>query len=200
MNQVNLLIAYYSMTGTNYTMATWAKEKAEALGANVRLVKAAELAPQEAIDGNPIWKELTEKTADIPEASAEDIEWADAILFSIPTRFGVMASQMKQFIDTLGGFWSAGKTVNKIISGMTSAQNMHGGQEMTLQSLYTIAMHWGAIIVTPGFTDEAVFAAGGNPYGTSVAVDEEGHMALDVQPAVEYQVSRLLDVTRQFKN
>lgn len=56
-------------------------------------------------------------------------KWADAIIFSTPTRFGVMASQMKQFIDLQGGLWASDKTINKVVSGMTSAQNSHGGQE-----------------------------------------------------------------------
>ena len=32
------------------------------------------------------------------------------------------------------------------------------------------------IVVTPGYTDEITYAAGGNPYGTSVSVDMEGEM------------------------
>ena len=57
---------------------------------------------------------------------------------------------------------------------MTSAQNPHGGQEATILSLYTTMYHWGAIVVTPGYTDNSIFAAGGNPYGTSVSVDQQG--------------------------
>lgn len=69
-----------------------------------------------------------------------------------------MASQMKQFIDLRGGLWASGKTINKVVSGMTSAQNPHGGQEATLQSLYTVMMHSGAAsLVTP---DPVVFGAG----------------------------------------
>ncbi|MFN6977721.1 MAG: NAD(P)H:quinone oxidoreductase, type IV, partial [Gemmobacter sp.] len=46
-----------------------------------------------------------------------------------------------------------------------SAQNPHGGQEATVLGLYTTFMHWGAVIVAPGFTDQSIFATGGNPYG-----------------------------------
>ncbi len=62
---------------------------------------------------------------------------------------------------------------------MTSAMNPHGGQESTLLSLYTTMYHWGVIVVTPGYTDEVTYAAGGNPYGTSVSVDGEGNMKED---------------------
>lgn len=87
------------------------------------------LAPQSIVDSNEVWKSTVDATKDVPVATSEDIEWADAIIFSVPTRFGTMPSQMKQFIDLQGGLWATGKTVNKVVSAMTSAQNPHGGQE-----------------------------------------------------------------------
>lgn len=194
MSQQKLTVIFYSMGGTNLQMAKWAAEEAEANGAEVRLRKVQELAPQAVIDGNPAWKATVEATEDIPVASSEDITWADAIIFSVPTRFGVMASQMKQFIDIQGGIWASGGTANKVVSAMTSAQNPHGGQEATLLSLYTVMMHWGAIIATPGYTDPVVFEAGGNPYGTSVSVGQDGKMDQDVEAAVKYQAKRTLTV------
>src|SRR5690625_7265945 len=98
-----------------------------------------ERAPMKAIKQNPAWKEHYEATKDeIAEATAEDIEWADAIIWSSPTRFGVVAAQMKQFLDTLGGLFSSGKTVKKVTTAMASAGNSHGGQEATVLSLYTM--------------------------------------------------------------
>jgi NAD(P)H dehydrogenase (quinone) len=199
MDSVKLTIVYYSMGGSNHQMAQWAKEAAEAEGAEVRLVKATELAPQSVIDSNPAWKATVEATKDILEARPEDLEWADAIIFSTPTRFGVMAAQMKQFLDTTGGLWAQGKTVNKVVSAMTSAQNPHGGQEATLLSIYTMMYHWGAIVVAPGYTDPVIFAGGGNPYGTSVTIGQDGKMIEDVQPAIAHQVKRTLSVASAVK-
>lgn len=199
-NKLNVAIIYYSATGTNYQMAKWAKESAEAQGAEVRLVKAPELAPEEAIASNPAWEAHVKATQDVPEASSEDIEWADTIIFSVPTRFGNMAAQMKQFLDMQGGVWGSGKTVNKVVTAMSSAGNMHGGQEATILSLYTSMYHWGAIVVTPGYTDDSVFAAGGNPYGTSVTIDGEGKMIQDVEAAVKHQAKRTIGVAAQLKN
>src|SRR5690606_15796118 len=168
MSNVKLAVVFYSMGGTNYQLAKWAKEGAEAAGAEVRLLKVEELAPDSVVQGNEAWKATVEATKDVPVATSDDLEWADAIIFSTPTRFGNMASQMKQFLDLQGGLWATGKTVNKVVSAMTSAQNPHGGQEATILALYTSMMHWGAIIVPPGYTDTLLMAAGGNPYGTSV--------------------------------
>lgn len=75
--------------------------------------------------------------------------------------------------------------MNKVVTAMTSAQNPHGGQEQTLTALYTSMFHWGAIVVTPGYSAEEVFAAGGNPYGTSSTVDGEGNLQDDVEKAVK---------------
>lgn len=199
MKELKVAVIYYSMTGTNYTMAKWAALKARTLGAQVRLLKVAELAPAEVIAKNPVWQAQVEATGDVEVASVADLEWADAIVFSTPTRFGNMAAQMKQFIDQTGGLWAKGKTVNKVVTAMTSAQNPHGGQEATLLGLYTSMYHWGAIVVTPGYSDSSVFKAGGNPYGTSVSVDRNGAMVEDVQDAVEYQVQRTLDIAKKIK-
>ncbi|UFJ40319.1 NAD(P)H:quinone oxidoreductase [Brevibacillus humidisoli] len=191
---VNLAVIYYSSTGTNYQMAQWAAEGGKEAGAEVKILKVAELAPEEAIAGNPAWKAHVEATANVPIATMNDLEWADAIIFSTPTRFGNVASQMKQFLDQTGGLWFQGKLVNKVVSAMTSAQNPNGGQEATILSLYTTMYHWGAIVVAPGYTDQSIFTAGGNPYGTSVSVDQDGNMKEDVRGAVQHQAKRVVTV------
>lgn len=200
MSNVKLAVVFYSMGGTNYQMAKWAKESAEAQGGEVRLLKVEELAPQSVIEANDLWKSTVDKIKDIPTATSDDIEWADAIIFSSPTRFGGMASQMKQFIDRQGGIWAKGKTINKVVSAMSSAQNPHGGQEATILNIYTTMMHWGAIIAPTGYTDQSIFGAGGNPYGTSVTVGKDGKMVEDVEEAVKHQAKRTVSIARLVKN
>ncbi len=194
---IKLAVIYYSSTGTNHQLAQWAAEAAEAAGAEVRLRKVKELAPQAAIDSNPAWKAHHEATADMPEAKVEDLDWADAYIFSMPTRFGNLPAQMKQFLDLTGGLWFEGKLINKVVSAMSSAQNPHGGQEQTILSLYTTMFHWGAIVVSPGYTDDGLYAAGGNPYGTSVTVSADGDMVEDVEGAVKIQARRTLAIAEK---
>lgn len=164
---VKIAILFYSTYGTNHQMAEIAAEAARAAGAEVKLLRIAETAPDAVVNGQDAWKAQVEKAAAIPAATPEDMEWADAYIFSAPTRFGAAPSQLRAFIDTLGGQWGSGKLANKAVSAMTSAQNPHGGQEATILGLYTTFMHWGSIIVAPGYTDPALFATGGNPYGYS---------------------------------
>ncbi|MBU9710706.1 NAD(P)H:quinone oxidoreductase type IV [Evansella tamaricis] len=196
---IKLAIIYYSSTGTNYKLSQWAKEGAEEVGADVKLLKVPELAPEEAIDSNPAWREHVNATKDVPEVTLDDLEEADAIIFSVPTRFGNMPAQMKQFLDTTGGLWFNGKLVNKVVSAMSSASNPHGGQEATILSLYTTMFHWGAIVAAPGYSDPVTFEAGGNPYGTSVTVDQDGNMKEDVTAAVKYQAKRTVDIAKRIK-
>jgi len=198
MSKVKLAIVYYSMGGTNYQLAKWAEKGALEAGAEVRIVKARELAAESTIEANPIWKAHVEETKDIKVATSEDLNWADAVIFSTPTRFGNVAAQMKQFLDEQGGIWAKGQLVNKVVSAMSSAQNSHGGQEATIKAIYTTMMHWGAIIVPPGYSDESIFKAGGNPYGASVTVGKEG-MVEDVEEAVKHQARRTVQVAQWIK-
>ena len=200
MSNVRLAIIYYSSTGTNYQMAQWAETSAKEAGAEVKVAKVKENAPMEAIESNPAWKAHYEATQDVPEADTDLLEWADAIIFSVPTRFGHVSSQVQQFLDTTGGLWAQGKLANKVVSAMSSAQNPHGGQEATVLAVYTTMHHWGAIIAAPGYTDESLFKAGGNPYGTSVSVDQDGNMVEDVEDAVAYQAKRTVKVAGWVKD
>ena len=192
MSTVRLAIVYYSSYGTNHRMAEVAAEAARAAGAEVRLRKARETAPADVVAGQDAWAAQAERTADIPEATPDDLEWSNAMLFSTGTRYGGATSQMRAFIDTLGPLWQKGGLANKAVSAMTSAQNAHGGQESTLLTLYTTFMHWGAIIVPPGYTDPSIFAAGGNPYGTSVTATGEP-LSEDVEAAIRHQARRLVE-------
>ena len=199
MENVKVAVIYYSARGTNHQLAQWAKEAAVSCGSEVRLLKVQELIPDAVIEKDAGMKALKDQTKDIPVATSDDLAWADVIIFSTPTRFGSMASQMKNFIDMQGGVWAQGKLVNKVVTAMTSAQNPHGGQEATTLSLYTTMMHWGAIIVTPGYTDDSISKAGGNPYGTSVSVDGDGKMIEDVKDAVMHQAKRAIEVAQWIK-
>ncbi|MGI9048018.1 MAG: NAD(P)H:quinone oxidoreductase [Rubrobacteraceae bacterium] len=167
-------VVYYSATGNVYKLARAIEEGAKDAGAEVRFRKVRELAPEEAIKSNQGWYDHSLETQDVPEASLEDLEWADAYIFGTPTRFGNVSAQLKQFIDTAGGLWFQGKLADKVVGGFTSASNAHGGQESTLLSMYNVFMHWGSIIVPNGYTDDSIFAAGGNPYGASSTGTEEG--------------------------
>jgi NAD(P)H dehydrogenase (quinone) len=194
---LKVAVVYYSATGTVYALAQAVADGAASVGAEVRLRRVAELAPDAAIDQNPLWRRHTETTAAIAEATVEDLAWADAFAFGTPTRFGTPAAQLKQFIDQTGGLWREGGLADKPVTAFTSAFNRHGGNEATILSLSNVFYHWGALIVPPGFTDPAVYAAGGNPYGTSSVSGPptgDGPDATALE-AARYQGRRLAEIT-----
>lgn len=197
----NVAIIYYSSTGHVHKLAEEAASAAEKAGAEVRLRRVAELAPASAIAANQEWADHVEATKGIAEASLEDLEWADVILFGTPTRFGLPAAQLKQFIDTTGGLWFQGKLVNKVVSSFTSTSTLHGGQESTLLALNNTFYHWGAIIVAPGFSDGIQFApTNGNPYGTShVSNNTVGAPNEENLGAISYQARRSVQIATALK-
>ena len=196
MENLKLAIIYYSSTGTNYNLAREAETAAKDLGIeNIRFKRVEETVPEEVIKENEDWHNHYQETKEIETATVEDLDWADAIIFSYPTRYGDAPSQFKSLVDSTGGLWQNGKLVNKVVTGMTSAANPHGGQEGTLLSLYKTMMHWGAIIAAPGYADPVIFETGGNPYGFSTigGSDLDGKQ----KQAIAAQVKRALEITEK---
>lgn len=190
-----IAVIYYSATGSVHALASSVAQGATDAGAEVRLRRVQELAPEEAIAQNPAWAANRAATRDIPEATLDDLEWGEGYAFGTPTRFGNPAAQLKQFLDTTGALWIDGKLANKPVTSFTSAMNTHGGQEATILALNNVFYHWGAIIVPPGYTDPSVQRAGGNPYGTSWPSGHDGQKPDDAAlAAARYQGKRLAEV------
>ena len=192
MSSPKIAVIFYSTYGTNHQVAQAAATSAAEAGAEVRLRRIAETAPREVVEGQDAWRTQLDKMQDIAEVAPEDMEWADGFFLSAPTRFGSAPSQMRAFIDTLGPLWAKGALSGKTATATTSASNTHGGQEATILSLYTTLMHWGSVIVAPGYADESIGKAGGNPYGYSAmggGFDDAG------RAAVAFQARRLVEVT-----
>lgn len=188
-----IAIIYYSATGNTYQVAKAVEDGARTAGGETRLRRVHELAPVHAIASNPAWREHYEESKEIPEATIEDLDWADGYVMGTPTRFGNVAAQLKQYLDTAGPLWAQGKLANKVMAGFTGASNVHGGQESTLLALYNTMYHWGVAIVPAGYTDHVIFASGGNPYGVSFTADSggDGHVSDETLAAARYLGARL---------
>ncbi|WP_327365842.1 NAD(P)H:quinone oxidoreductase [Streptomyces sp. NBC_01217] len=196
----NVAVIYYSSTGNVHQLAETIATGAAEAGADVRLLRVAELAPKEVIANVQPWADHAAATEHIPVATPDDITWADAVIFGTPTRFGNVASQLKQFLDTLGGLWAQGLLADKVYSAFTSTAQLRGGQESTLLALYNSIYHFGGFVVPPGFADPVKFADG-NPYGTSHVTGLNGEIPVDstARAAGAFQGRRIADVTRTLK-
>jgi len=200
MSDVKVSIIYYSSTGTIQSMAERLEQGAEKAGAEVRRRHVAELAPQEVIEQQGAWAQHRQQIAGEPEATPDDVVWADVVLLGSPTRFGNIASQLKQFIDTLGPQWGQGQLADKVYAGFTAAQTAHGGQESTLLSLYNVIHHWGGIVVSPGYTDPVKFVDG-NPYGVGhvTGADNDAPLGDAENNALDHLVERAIQVAGRLR-
>lgn len=193
---MKLSVIYSSGTGHNLQIAKWVEDEAKKQGVEVNVRKVSELNIPE--EPNPAQAKMMEDAKDIPEATPEDFVNADAIIFSSPSRFGVMTAPMKNYFESLSGAWAEGKTINKVASAFATAQNRNGGQEQTVHSMYTALMHLGAVIVAPGYADAVQFEVGGNPYGVSGTATREG-FETDIEQAVRFQTRRTIEFAQKMK-
>lgn len=166
-----ILIAFYSRGGATETLANAIADGARAEGAEVRLRRAREVVDAGVMARAPGWAESAARQNALYDApTTEDAEWADAIVFGSPTRFGAVSAELKAYIDGLGGLWSQGRLNGKAGAVFASTSSLHGGNELTILSLYNPLAHLGLVIVPLGYADASLFKAG-TPYGASAVVN-----------------------------
>lgn len=200
MTNTNILIAFYSRDGSTEAMANAVAEGARGSGAEVRLRRARELVTPEIMAKVPGWSERAGRMNAAYEApTGADAEWADAIIFGTPTRFGSVCSELKAYIDSLGGLWFQGKLNGKVGSVFTSTSTTHGGNESTIISMYNPLAHLGLIIVPLGYADPAMFKSG-TPYGAStVAGNNSAPPTEDDLEVARFQGRRVAAVASALK-
>ena len=175
---MKILILFYSTYGHIYRMAEAVAEGAKSVaGSEVMLRRVPETIADEVLE--KIGAKAAQKAfAHIPLVTMEDLVAADAIVFGTPTRFGNMAGQMKQFLDTTGALWAEGKLIGKIGSVFTSTATQHGGQESTLLTFHTVLLHHGMVIVglPYAFAGQMINSeiTGGSPYGATTIAGTKG--------------------------
>lgn len=189
-----ILVLFYSKTGHMLKMARSVAKDAKEAGAEVRLKKAAELAPREVIEKSPEWKAIHDQMSDIPDAVTDDLVWMDGVIVGTPTRFGNMAAPMRNFWDATGKLWMEGTLIGKTVSAFASAEMIHGGQEATLLSMFPTFFAHGLIVVgIPGNVKELYKA--GSYYG-ALSSGEPNDTDLTV---ARYMTQRLIEVTKKLR-
>ncbi|WP_329383840.1 NAD(P)H-dependent oxidoreductase [Streptomyces sp. NBC_01351] len=208
----NVAIVYYSATGNIHKLAVAAAEAAEKAGAQVRLRRVAEIQESTLAPNYTAWTEAYEEhtsgsSREVEIATIDDLDWADAVIWGTPGRYGAMAGPLKHFIDQTFELHARAGLKNKAMSSFTSTGTQHGGQESTILSLSNVFYHWGAIIVPPGVTDPILLApSNGNPYGVSATSGLQavpGQLAQNVTEdnlaAVGYQTVRTMEIAAAIK-
>ena len=168
-----VLVLYYSSFGHMEQMAKAAAEGAREAGAEVSLKRVPELVP-EAVAKASHYK--LDQQAEI--ATPAELESYDAIIVGSATRYGAVASQMKNFLDQTGPLWARGALLNKVGSVMVSTATQHGGAELALLSTQASLQHHGMIIVPLSYAYQGQMGndvvRGGAPYGMTTTSDGDG--------------------------
>ena len=169
-----VLVLYYSSYGHIESMANAIADGARSVdGTEVTVKRVPELVPEDAAKSAGI-----KLDQDAPVATPDELADYDAIIFGTPTRFGMMASQMRNFLDQTGGLWQQGKLVGKVGSVFASSATQHGGQESTILSFHTTLLHQGMVIVGLPYSFQGQMGLdeikGGTPYGATTLADGDG--------------------------
>ncbi len=181
-----VLVLYYSAYGHIETMANAVAEGAKSAGADVVVKRVPELVPEEVAKASHFKLDQV-----APIATVEELAEYDAIIVGAGTRFGTVASQMRNFWDQTGGLWFNGKLVGKVGSVFTSSATQHGGQESTILGFIPTLLHHGMVVAGLPYAFQGQMGVdeikGGSPYGASTITDGDGSR----QPsAVELDAAR----------
>ena len=169
-----VLVLYYSSYGHIETMAGAVADGARGVaGTEVTVKRVPELMPREVAE-----KAGVKLDQAAPIATVDELAEYDAIVFGTPTRFGNMASQMRNFLDQTGGLWAKGALIGKVGSVFASTASQHGGQETTITSFHTTLLHHGMIIVGLPYSEQGLTKmdeiTGGTPYGATTLAGADG--------------------------
>ena len=168
-----VLVLYYSSYGHIETMAEAIAAGAASIdGVEVTIKRVPELVPEESARRAGI---KLEQAAGL--ATPAELADYDAIIFGTPTRFGNMASQMRNFLDQTGGLWAQGALIGKVGSVFTST-GTGGGNETTIQSFHTTLFHHGMVVVGLPYaipeTSDISEVRGGSPLGAGTIAGADG--------------------------
>ena len=168
-----VLVLYYSAYGHIETMAYAVAEGAKSAGAEVTVKRVPELVPEEVAKASHY--KIDQKA---PVATVDELDQYDAIIVGAGTRYGTVASQMRNFWDQTGGLWAAGKLVGKVGSAFTSSATQHGGQESTILGFMPTFFHHGLVVVGLPYAFQGQMGVeevkGGSPYGASTITGGDG--------------------------
>jgi len=178
---MKIAVVYYSLYGHVHRMAQAVAGGAlEVEGAEVDLRRVPETLPNEVLEKMGAL-EAQQVISEVPVCGLDqldEIAAADAIIFGVPTRFGNMCAQMRQFLDATGSIWSEGRLVGKVGSVFTSSATQHGGQESTILSFHITLLHHGMLIAGLPYTFQGQSRidemTGCSPYGASTIAGGKG--------------------------
>ncbi len=168
-----VLVLYYSAYGHIETMANAVAEGARSAGADVTVKRVPELVSEDVAKASHYKLDQA-----APIATVDELADYDAIIVGAGTRYGTVASQMRNFWDQTGGLWFNGKLVGKVGAMFTSTATQHGGQETTIMGFIPTFLHHGMVFAGLPYAFQGQMGVeavkGNSPYGASTITDGDG--------------------------
>ena len=182
----DILVLYYSRTGTTAAMADHVArgvESVNSMQARVRTVPAVSAETEAVADEVP--------AQGPPYAAEQDLFECAGLVLGSPTHFGNMAAPLKYFWDHSTGAWFGGELAGKPAGVFTATASPHGGQETTLLSMLLPLLHHGMLVTGLPYSEGGLMhtTGGGSPYGAGRVTGFDGARAL---AEAEQQLCRAL--------
>ncbi|RLN34059.1 NAD(P)H dehydrogenase (quinone) FQR1-like [Panicum miliaceum] len=176
MAATKIYIVYYSTWGHVAALAEELKKGAESVdGVEATVWRVPETLPEEVLGK----MHAAPKREEHPVITARQLAEADGVLLGFPTRFGMMAAQMKAFLDSTGGLWQEQALAGKPAGFFFATGTQGGGQESTALTAVTQLAHHGMLFVPLGCTFGARMfgmdeVRGGSAYGAGTFAGADG--------------------------
>jgi NAD(P)H dehydrogenase (quinone) len=182
MTESRVAVVVDSRYGSTLTLAKAVASGAASEGAEVRLCRVAIDEPEFSVDSERAdFIAAQAEFRALPRATTKDLEWANGIIWGSPTRYGLMSTPLRAFIDEVAPLWRQGALIGKVGAAFTSTGGMHSGNEMTLLSLLLPFMQHGMVLAgVPHSVPELVQTnKGGSPYGPTAVTGFDGTRGVD---------------------
>lgn len=157
-----VLIVFSSLFGANAELAQLTEQAATRAEAEARIRGVPQL----------VLSDWQVPQAQAPSATAEDLDWADGLIFSSPAHTGLPSASIKAFIDEHHSASVEGRYLNKTFTSMSTSGYAHAGQERVVNDLNAAAAAWGCIIVPTSTANARINQLDGNPYGLSFVLTD----------------------------
>ncbi|WP_164996663.1 flavodoxin family protein [Actinomyces minihominis] len=180
-----ILVVFSSIFGANAALAAEAEKALESEGAEVRVRGVPQLV---------LGQHEVEAAKAYPDATEEDVLWADGYVFTSPVHTASLSASLKAFVDSLHDGAVAGKYENRTFTGMVTAELRHSGQEIVAKQLNNIGEAWGCVVVAPSTASLALNELDGNAFGLSFTLDK-GKLPEGIGPVLSDHLSRFAQIT-----
>ncbi|CDP09176.1 unnamed protein product [Coffea canephora] len=202
MSTTKVYVVYYSLYGHVDSMAREIQKGANSVeGVEATLWQVPETLPEKILEK----MKAPAKADDVPEIRPEQLVEADGFLFGSPSRFGMMAAQVKAFFDATHEIWATQALAGRPAGVFWSTGFHGGGQELTALTFITQLAHHGMIFVPLGYTfGSGMFemneVKGGSSYGagTYAADGSRQPTKLELQQAF-HQGKYVAEITKKLK-